>query len=100
MQRIQGQQNAGPRGFSKLELDGLIDIIPNRGAFVIGITHQDIEDMYELRKAYEAIAVKWAIERITAEEFQELEEAYDIMEFYTQKVKPTKCFRSIRTSIT
>ena len=76
--------------FQKLELDGLIDIIPNRGAFVIGITHQDIEDMYELRKAYEAIAVKWAIERITVEEFQELEEAYDIMEFYTQKGEADK----------
>lgn len=71
--------------FQKLELDGLIQIIPNRGAFVIGITKQDIEDMYELRKAYEAIAVKWAIERITDEELLELEEAYDIMEFYTQK---------------
>jgi DNA-binding GntR family transcriptional regulator len=76
--------------FQKLELDGLIDIIPNRGAFVIGITKQDIEDMYELREAYEAIAVKWAIERITDEEFEELEEAYDIMEFYTQKGEAEK----------
>ncbi|MBQ2094403.1 MAG: GntR family transcriptional regulator, partial [Firmicutes bacterium] len=32
--------------FQKLELDGLIEIIPNRGAFVIGLTRQDIEDMY------------------------------------------------------
>lgn len=76
--------------FQKLELDGLIEIIPNRGAFVIGITKQDIEDMYELREAYEAIAVKWAIERITDEEFEELEEAYDIMEFYTQKGEADK----------
>ena len=46
--------------FQKLELDGLIEIIPNRGAFVLGLTRQDIEDMYELRSAYESIAVKWA----------------------------------------
>jgi len=71
--------------FQKLELDGLIEIIPNRGAFVIGLTRQDIEDMYELRKAYEAIAVRWAIERIADEEFEALEEAFDMMEFYTQK---------------
>ena len=76
--------------FQKLELDGLIQIIPNRGAFVIGLTRQDIEDMYELRKAYEAIAVKWAIERITEKEFLELEEAYEIMEFYTQKGEAEK----------
>ncbi len=76
--------------FQKLELDGLIQIIPNRGAFVIGLSRQDIEDMYELRKAYESIAVRWAIERITGKEFEELEEAYDIMEFYTQKGEAEK----------
>lgn len=76
--------------FQKLELDGLIQIIPNRGAFVIGLSRQDIEDMYELRKAYEAIAVRWAVERITEQEFEELEEAYDIMEFYTQKGEAEK----------
>lgn len=76
--------------FQKLELDGLIQIIPNRGAFVIGLSRQDIEDMYELRKAYEAIAVRWAIERMTNREFEELEEAYDIMEFYTQKGEAEK----------
>ena len=76
--------------FQKLELDGLIDIIPNRGAFVVGLTKQDIGDMYELRKAYETIAVKWAIERITEEEMAQLEEAYDLMEFYTMKGDTTK----------
>lgn len=76
--------------FQKLELDGLIQIIPNRGAFVIGLSRQDIQDMYDLRKAYEAIAVGWAIERITDKEFEELEEAYDIMEFYTQKGEAEK----------
>lgn len=76
--------------FQKLELDGLIDIIPNRGAFVVGLTRQDIGDMYELRKAYETIAVKWAIERITDEELAQLEEAYDLMEFYTMKGDATK----------
>ena len=50
-----------------------------------GFTHQDIMDMYELRKAYEVLAVKWAMERITKEEFEKLEEALEFMEFYTQK---------------
>lgn len=71
--------------FMKLELEGLIKNVPNRGAFVVGISSQDIEDMYELRKANEVLAVKWAIERITKEEFEELEEAFEFMEFYTQK---------------
>ena len=37
----------------QLEMDGLIENIPNRGAFVLGLSKQDIEDMYVLRKAYE-----------------------------------------------
>ncbi len=71
--------------FQKLEMDGLIETIPHRGAFVVGITTRDLQDMYELRKAYEAIAVRWAIERITPEEFSTLNEAYEFMEFYTMK---------------
>ena len=71
--------------FQKLENDGLIETIPNRGAFVVGVTDRDIQDMYELRKAYEAIAVRWAIQRITDEEFQALQEAYEFMEFYTMR---------------
>ena len=76
--------------FQKLELDGLIEIIPNRGAFVLGLTRQDIEDMYELRSAYESIAVKGAIDRMTQEEFDEMQEAFELMEFYTMKQDPAK----------
>ena len=71
--------------FRQLELEGFIETIPNRGAFVIGFSPQDIQDMYELRKSYEVLAVKWAIERITKEEYEKLEEAFEFMEFYTQK---------------
>ena len=69
----------------ELESQGLIESIPNRGAFVIGFTEQEFYDMYELRKVYEVQAVKWAIERMTKEEFEELEETFEFMEFYTQK---------------
>lgn len=71
--------------FRQLELEGLIETIPNRGAFVTGFSPQDIQDMYELRKSYEVLAVKWAIERMTKEEYEKLEEAFEFMEFYTQK---------------
>lgn len=71
--------------FKQLELEGLVENIPNRGVFVVGISSQDIKDFYEMRKAYEVLAVKWAIERITKDELEKLEEAFDFMEFYTQK---------------
>ena len=33
----------------QLELEGLVRIIPNRGAFVEGITKEDVKDIYEIR---------------------------------------------------
>jgi Transcriptional regulators len=69
----------------QLEVDGLIENIPNRGAFVIGFSSQDIADLYIMRNIYEVQAVKWAIERITEEEMEELEETFEFMEFYTMK---------------
>ncbi len=67
----------------QLETDGLVENILNRGAFVVGLSEQDYRDMFELRKAYEIQAVKWAIERITEEQMDQLEETFEFMEFYT-----------------
>ncbi|MBQ0079478.1 MAG: GntR family transcriptional regulator [Eubacterium sp.] len=67
----------------QLETDGIVENILNRGAFVIGMSDRDYEDMFELRKIYEIQAVKWAIERITDEEMDKLEETFEFMEFYT-----------------
>ena len=67
----------------QLETEGLVENILNRGAFVVGLSQQDFEDMFQLRKIYETQAVKWAIERITDEEMDALEETFEFMEFYT-----------------
>lgn len=69
----------------QLEIEGLVENIPNRGSFVVGFTSQDIKDIYELRKTYEIQAVKWAIERINDDELDELGEIFEFMEFYTKK---------------
>lgn len=69
----------------KLEMEGLVESIPNRGFFVLGLSRQDYLDMFTLRKVYEIQAITWAIERVTDEEFEELEELYEFMEFYTLK---------------
>ncbi len=71
--------------FRLLEQEGLIAMIPNRGAFVIGFVEQDIADMYDMRKAYEELAFEWAVERITSEELEELRNYYDMMDFFTNK---------------
>lgn len=68
-----------------LELDGLVEYILNRGYFVLGLSDQGFEDMFDMRKACEIQAVKWAIERITEEEMESLEETFEFMEFYTMR---------------
>ena len=55
----------------RLKYEGLVEMIPNRGAFVTGFGDQDVADMYEMRKVYEVLAFEWAVERITPEELEE-----------------------------
>lgn len=69
----------------QLEMEGLVEMVPNRGAFVLGLSPRDMDDMFILRKIYEVQAVRWAINRITDEEMAQLEETFDFMEFYTMK---------------
>ncbi|MBQ9272577.1 MAG: GntR family transcriptional regulator [Mogibacterium sp.] len=71
--------------FRQLEADGLIENIPNRGAFVTGLSRRDISDLFDLRSLFEVQAVEWAIKRMTREDIDELSETVDFMEFYTLK---------------
>ncbi len=71
--------------FRQLEVDGLIQNIPNRGAYVIGLSNRDISDLFDMRYLFEIQAVEWAINRMTEEEIDELRETVEFMEFYTLK---------------
>ena len=71
--------------FRQLEADGLIKTIPNRGAYVIGLSNRDISDLFDMRYLFEIQAVEWAIKRMTDEEIDELRETIEFMEFYTLK---------------
>lgn len=55
-----------------LELEGLVIMIPRRGAQVAQITEQDLNDVLEVRLGLEELAVRFACERITDEEIKEL----------------------------
>lgn len=59
----------------KLELEGLVTMIPRRGAEVAQITVKNLKDVLEVRKALDALAIELACERITDEELVALEEA-------------------------
>ncbi|MCR4434657.1 MAG: GntR family transcriptional regulator [Clostridiales bacterium] len=69
----------------QLELEGLVMSIPNKGTIVKGITSKDIEDIWTIRMMIEGLAARWATEKMTPEELEELKEAVELEEFYTQK---------------
>ena len=69
----------------QLELEGLVQSIPNKGVIVKGVSTQDIQDIYTIRMLIEGLAARWAAEKITAQELEELKEAVDLEEFYTTR---------------
>lgn len=71
--------------FRQLELEGLIQIIPNRGAYVTGITQKDVKDIYLIRSRLEALCARWATEHISKEQMEEMEENVYLAEFHAQK---------------
>ena len=66
----------------QLELEGLVEIIPNKGAYVKGITEKDIRDIYALRSLLEGLRARWAMANITDKEIEELEEIQCLFEFH------------------
>jgi DNA-binding GntR family transcriptional regulator len=46
---------------NRLESEGLITIIPRRGAFVVELSEHDLEEIFELREALEVLAVHNAV---------------------------------------
>ena len=61
----------------KLELEGLVIMMPRRGAEVAQITEKSLKDVLEVRRALDALCVELACDRIGAEEEKQLKEACD-----------------------
>ena len=81
----------------KLELEGLVLMIPRKGAEVAEITEKSLRDVLEVRKALEELAVQLACDKITeeeilqlkrtAKEFEEALKADDVTKFAQADVK-------------
>ncbi|MGC4019562.1 MAG: GntR family transcriptional regulator [Muricomes sp.] len=69
----------------QLELEGLVSIVPNKGAYVTGITTKDVGDIYIIRSMLEGLCARWATENITAQQLDELDEIILLSEFHIKK---------------
>lgn len=57
----------------KLELEGLVLMIPRKGAEVARISEKSLRDVLEVRRSLEELAIELACERMTEEDILELE---------------------------
>lgn len=72
---------------TRLLIEGLIEE-SGKGAVVIGISNDDIEDIYEIRMRIEGLATAKCAKNITEEQLNELREVIELQEFYTFKNQP------------
>lgn len=63
-----------------LELEGLVIMVPRKGAQVAQITEKDLKDVLEVRMGLEELAVKFACQRITPKQLKELKRAAEEFE--------------------
>lgn len=59
----------------KLELEGLVVLVPRKGAEVAKITEKDLKDVLEVRTSLEVLATELACERIRSEDLERLKQA-------------------------
>ena len=64
----------------KLELEGLVIMIPRKGAEVAHITEKDMKDVLEVRSTLEELVVELAIKNVTDEKIEELKCANKVFE--------------------
>lgn len=76
----------------QLELEGLVEIIPNKGAFVTGITPKDIRDIYSIRAKLEGLCARWAAQSVTEELLERMEETAFLSEYHAERLHYEQVF--------
>ena len=69
----------------RLSEEGLVEITPNKGAIVIGVTVEDLIDTYRIRMRLEGLASAMAAQKISDEDKAALIESVELAEFYSSK---------------
>ena len=69
----------------QLEQEGLVEIYPNREAYVKGITYKDVEDIFRIRARLEGLCAEMAVSSITHEQLDKLDEIILLSKFYEEK---------------
>ncbi|GGG19441.1 GntR family transcriptional regulator [Rhodococcoides trifolii] len=64
----------------QLEMEGLVEVLPHKGAHVYRWTADDLDEIYDLRMSLEAMAATRAAARIDEKDIDRMAELCDLME--------------------
>ncbi|HBQ86706.1 MAG TPA: hypothetical protein DD811_09550, partial [Syntrophomonas sp.] len=64
----------------KLEQEGLVNYVPNRGAIVASLSATDVWEIYTIRSVLEGLAVRLAAQHLNSADMAEIEELMSQME--------------------
>jgi DNA-binding GntR family transcriptional regulator len=76
----------------QLTAEGLVTIVPRRGAVVTRLTRQEFIDAYQVRESLESLALRLAVPRLSASEKAELHQMCEEMEREAQVGNTTRFF--------
>lgn len=71
--------------FRQLEKEQLIEYVPNKGCFARGFSRDDMADIYAVRKAVEALAIRLVIANADDASIRQMEEQLEKMKLYTEQ---------------
>jgi DNA-binding GntR family transcriptional regulator len=67
-------------GLRQLQMEGLVDFIPRKGAYVARLTPDEFDELYHMREELEVLALRWAMGNQTGGELQALGDLLDQVE--------------------
>jgi DNA-binding GntR family transcriptional regulator len=69
----------------RLAYEGLVKLVPNKGAFVISFSLKEVEEIYELREYLEIMAIRLATERANPSDHRKLSDLLKATERMIEK---------------
>ena len=69
----------------RLGEEGLIELVPNKCAVVVGVTVDDLIDTYRIRMRLEGLATAMATSHLSEDDKERLKEAMELSEYYMKK---------------
>jgi DNA-binding GntR family transcriptional regulator len=78
----------------RLAAEGLVTVRPRRGAVVRSLSKEEFLELYQVREGLEAMAVRLAVPRLTADDFATLQGLIDTMSKHAERNEVAEFFEA------